>query len=213
MPEILIVDDDMSFAQMLNKTLKKNGFRVQGIASSGPEAIAMAKDLRPGMVLMDIVLDERMDGIEAARQIRRKYGPNSLFVTAYSDDGVIKRAAEFEPLGYLLKPPNREQILASVKIACHMVAMKRKAEVKDPQVRLNSQSESLRVYLSEELSQLTPSELRIVSLIIQGLQNKAIASKLNISLHTVEWHRRNIREKLGLLDRKENLMLQLLSKI
>lgn len=213
MAKILIVEDEISVALELEELLVSDGFEISEVTTTGSESISSAERLRPDVVLMDIKLKGEMDGIEAAEQILRKFGVNSLFLTGHSDDKLIKRASEVEPLGYILKPIDAPQILAAVKIACHIASVTREKEKQRRKTLLNGRNDISRAYLSEKLSVLTPSELRVAALIIQDIQTKQIAVKLNVSLHTVEWHRGHIREKLGLLDRKESLMLHLLSLI
>ena len=208
--DILIVEDEIAVALELEELLVSNGFQVKGIAATAAEAISMVEQLFPDLVLMDIKLNGTMDGIDAAAIILQDFGVSSIFLTGHSKDDLIKRASKVKPLGYILKPMNAPQILAAVKIACNMVHLNRQMEKQNRKKHLN---DSLNTHLSEELSGLTFSELRVAGLIVQGMQNKQIAEKLNVSLHTIEWHRRHIRKKLGLLDRKENLMLHLLSLI
>ena len=84
-PSILIVDDEIIIARELEVRLKDGGYGVAGIASTGREAVRMAAELRPDLVLMDIVLKGDMDGIEAAAEIRRTCQVPVIYVTAYTD--------------------------------------------------------------------------------------------------------------------------------
>ncbi len=211
MTKILIVEDEITVALELEELLVSNGFRVKGITGTAPEAISMVEQLTPDMVLMDIKLKGKMDGIETAAYILQNFGVRSLFLTGHSKDKLIKRAAKVEPLGYILKPMNAQQILAAVKIVCHTMYLKAQMERQTPEKILKDNNNSSPAPLSEEMRALTTSELRVAGLVVQGMRNKQIAAKLNVSLHTVEWHRRHIRKKLGLTDRNENLMYHLMS--
>ncbi len=213
MIKILVVEDEPDAALVLEKILISYGFQIVGISTSGLEAIDMAKSRKPDFILMDIKLDGEMDGIEAARYINEKFGINSLFLTGYFNDQLIKRASEMGALGYILKPMSKQQILASVKIAAQLVILKRREEKKCRKALIKGSDNLLPAHLSEKLSSLTASELRVAALIIQGMSTKQVAEQLKLSIFTIEWHRRNIRKKLGLHKRKEDLMKNLISLI
>ena len=213
MTKILIVEDEPDAALVLEKILIQYGFQIVGISTSGLEAIDMAKSRKPDFILMDIKLDGEMDGIEAARYINEKFGINSLFLTGYFNDQLIKRASEMGALGYILKPMSKQQILASVKIAAQLVILKRREEKEHRKALIEGSDNLLPAHLSEKLSSLTTSELRVSALIIQGMSTKQVAEQLKLSIFTIEWHRRNIRKKLGLHKRKEDLMKNLISLI
>ncbi|HOX33343.1 MAG TPA: response regulator, partial [Spirochaetales bacterium] len=101
---ILIVEDEKIIALDLQRRLERFGYSVVGMASDGMEAVALAKERAPDIILMDIMLAGGMDGIEAAGQIRDRYGVPVIFLTAYTDEKTLERAKEVEPFGYILKP-------------------------------------------------------------------------------------------------------------
>jgi PAS domain S-box-containing protein len=119
MRRILLVDDEAIIATQLEERLVRMGYEVAGIASSGREAVDMAGRLLPDLILMDIVMPGEMDGIAAARLIRSEHRIPFIFLTAHTDEGLITRAKEVEPLGYILKPFQDAQITASIEIALH----------------------------------------------------------------------------------------------
>jgi len=105
---VLIVEDEMITAMDLKDKLVNSGFIVPAIVASGEEAIDTAAELRPDVVLMDIVLQGEMDGIQAARKISSLDIP-VVFLTAYSDEETLQRAKSTSPYGYIIKPyPDRE---------------------------------------------------------------------------------------------------------
>ena len=110
--KILVVEDEGIVAKDIADTLKKQGYDVPAIAFSGEGAVEKAGRVRPDLVLMDIVLKGRMDGIEAAGQIRERFGIPVLYLTAHTDDETIRRAKITEPLAYITKP--FEQIISEV---------------------------------------------------------------------------------------------------
>ncbi len=119
MYRILVVDDEVIIATQLEERLTFMGYQVVGMAASGEEAVRMARDLAPDLVLMDIVMPGGIDGIAAAEQIRGDLGIPFVFVTAYTDWELIERAKGLQPLGYILKPFQDEQITAAIEIAVY----------------------------------------------------------------------------------------------
>jgi signal transduction histidine kinase len=114
---VLIVEDEFIVASDIEQSLRRIGYRVVGTAGSGPEAIELARELRPDLILMDIQLRGSMDGIEAARQIRSEIGVPVVFLTAYADDHTLARAREVAPYGYLLKPFVTRELQISIVMA------------------------------------------------------------------------------------------------
>lgn len=107
---IFVVEDDALSAIVLNDLLEMWGYAVCGMAQTASAAVAEVDRLRPDLVLMDIRLADNVDGIEAAREIRRRFGVRSVFVTAHTDRATVARVQETEPLGFLPKPYLPEQL-------------------------------------------------------------------------------------------------------
>lgn len=101
---ILIVEDEAVTSVLLEKTLKELGYEVVGSAFDGAEAINLAREKQPDIILMDIRIQGDMDGIETAKRIYQQYKIPIIYLTAHSDDDTIKRAVESGPFGYLIKP-------------------------------------------------------------------------------------------------------------
>ena len=91
-PNILVVEDERIVARGIEKQLKGLGYEVAGLASAGKEAVQLAAEVQPDLVLMDIRLSNEMDGVEAANQIRTWLHIPSVFLTAYSDEATLQRA-------------------------------------------------------------------------------------------------------------------------
>jgi DNA-binding response OmpR family regulator len=123
---ILIVDDELLIARELEARLQSKGYRVSGIAPSGPEAIRLADETRPDLVLMDIALSGSMDGIEAYGEIRRRHRVPVIYLTAYADNTVLDRAKITEPFAFILKPFSERELSANIELAFH----KHKSEMK-----------------------------------------------------------------------------------
>jgi DNA-binding response OmpR family regulator len=129
---ILLVEDDSRVAKILEEMLTRIGYLVTGTAIKGDEAIAMAAERYPYVILMDIHLPGEMDGIETAQRIKGLYGTPIIFLIGDNNDETIKRAVMAESYGYLVKPVNIKELFANIEIAIHK---NRKIDpFKEPQV-------------------------------------------------------------------------------
>ncbi len=136
---VLIVEDEGIVAMAINDTLKKMGYKVTGICSTGEEAIEKAATTIPDVVLMDIHLKGEVDGIEAADKINKLYGIPVIYLTAYADDETISRALTSGSFGYLVKPFNARELFSNIELAIYKQRVR---------MRIGSDIESLEVPLS-----------------------------------------------------------------
>lgn len=114
---ILIVEDNSTVALDLRGSLEDIGYRVTSVVASGEESIEKAEQERPDAVLMDIRLRDDMDGVEAAGQIYSRLSIPVVFLTAYTNPGLIDRARRVGSFGYLLKPFNDQELHATLEMA------------------------------------------------------------------------------------------------
>ncbi len=114
---VLIVEDEVIVALELQSHLENLGYEVVGSVTSGEEAVLHADALQPDLVLMDVRLSGKMDGIEAARQIRARYEVPIIFLTAFGDEQTLERAKAVGPFGYLLKPFEERDLFATIEVA------------------------------------------------------------------------------------------------
>ncbi|PQV41872.1 response regulator [Methanohalophilus euhalobius] len=115
--KILVVEDENIVALGIKKMLKGMGFRVPSIAASGEEAIQKAEITFPDLVLMDIMLKGKIDGIKAAEKIYNTMDIPVVYLTAYSDEKMRQRAKKTKPYGYLIKPFEEKSLQNTIKIA------------------------------------------------------------------------------------------------
>lgn len=101
---ILVVEDEAVVALSERFILESLGYRVSGTAGSGEEALALIEHDRPDVVLMDVLLQGRLDGLEAARQIDQRYGIPVVFVTAHEDRDLLQRAGLSRASAHISKP-------------------------------------------------------------------------------------------------------------
>jgi CheY-like chemotaxis protein/DNA-binding PadR family transcriptional regulator len=117
MSKILVVEDEAIILLQLEEILHAIGYTVTGLAASGEDAIEKARRLKPDLVLMDIVMPGRMNGIEAAKIITEELDIPVVFVTSYADDTIIEKAKSVKPYGYIIKPFNELVIKATIEVA------------------------------------------------------------------------------------------------
>jgi signal transduction histidine kinase/DNA-binding NarL/FixJ family response regulator len=117
--KILIVEDESIVALDLRYRLDNLGYEVADIAASGEEAIEKTAELAPDLILMDIQLAGEMDGVEAAAQIRARWGIPVIYITAYAGEETVKRAKVTQPLGYLVKPFDDRDLHTTIEIALY----------------------------------------------------------------------------------------------
>lgn len=124
---ILIVEDEIIIAKHIQSSLEKLGYEICGQASTGENAIELAKEHSPDLVLMDIELKGDMDGIAAAGEIQKRFYIPVIFLSSYSDEGVLNRAKDARPLSYLLKPFQERELLSNIEMAVyrHQLEMER----------------------------------------------------------------------------------------
>ncbi|MDG6257594.1 MAG: response regulator [Methanomicrobiaceae archaeon] len=114
---IMVVEDDVIIASLIENRLKKLGYEVCGICDAGEDAIVNAAEHRPDLVLMDIRLRGAIDGIDAAGEIRSDIGIPCIFLTSYSDRDTIERAKAIRPEGFILKPFTDDALRSAIEIA------------------------------------------------------------------------------------------------
>lgn len=134
-PRILIVEDENIVAKDLENRLKSLGYGVVGLTSSGEGAIEETKKLRPDLVLMDIRLKGRVDGIGAAKKIYDDFSTPVVYLTAYADEETLKRAKATAPYGYILKPFEDKELRANIETALYKHGIERKLKESEERYR------------------------------------------------------------------------------
>ncbi|MFH0968718.1 MAG: response regulator [Methanobacteriota archaeon] len=112
-----MVEDEAIVAESIASKLRRFGYQVAGPVSTGEEAVRIAGEVRPDIILMDIHLAGIIDGIDAAEEIAGKFHIPVIFLTAYADDKTLERAKEAKPFGYLVKPFRERDLHATIRMA------------------------------------------------------------------------------------------------
>lgn len=192
---ILIVDDHAVVRQGLRMFLSLDEeFEVVGEAANGQEAVDMARDLEPDVVLMDLLMPV-LSGIEAIPIIRESV-PNTeiIALTSVLDNGSVVSAVKAGAIGYLLKDTQSDELLRSIKSAAA------------GQVQLSPQATAMlvqEVRVPDSPESLTEREVDVLRLIAQGYSNREIADKLVLGEKTIKTHVSNILSKLQLASRTQ----------
>lgn len=116
---VLIVEDESIVAKDIQHSLKKLGYNVLGICSTGEDAVKSVEELGPDIVLMDIMLKGNMSGVDAAAKIRETNNIPVIFLTAYADENTLSKAKVSEPFGYIIKPFKEIDLHTSIEMAIY----------------------------------------------------------------------------------------------
>jgi len=141
--KILIVEDTSFYGKLINNALQNLGYNVLEIVATGEEAINKATELNPDLILMDIILQGKIDGIEAAAIIKRNLNIPIIYLTAFTDAKIMERAKATEPYGFLVKPFSDRELHTNIEIALYKSQMEKKLRESEEKYReiLSSMSE------------------------------------------------------------------------
>lgn len=114
---VLVIEDESIVSKDIQHSLKKLGYNVVGSASTGEKAIDLALELKPDVVLMDIMLKGKLTGIEASEEIRKSLNIPVIYLTAYADEATLEKAKVTQPHGYIIKPFKEIDIHTSIEMA------------------------------------------------------------------------------------------------
>ncbi len=200
---VLLVDDHALFREGLGMIISSQpDMQVVGEASDGLEGVIKAAELKPDLILMDIQMPG-MDGIEAARRIKREV-PSATIVmlTVRDDDEKLFEAIKNGAQGYLLKKMHSPELITMARraLAGEVAIPPRLAGQMLDEFRRLSRLEPRE---ENALTQLSPRELEVLNLVAMEKTDKEIAQSLSLSLNTIKTHLRNILSKLQVGNRKE----------
>ena len=198
---VLLVDDHQVVRQGVRAFLEtQTEFAVVAEAESGEQALSLADEYVPDVILMDLVLPGEIDGVEATRQIKKRSPRTQVVVlTSYHEDEFIFPAIKAGALSYVLKDIGPDELADVIKKAARGEA------VLHPRVaaRLIQDIQGRRGLSTNPFTELSDREMEVLRLIAAGSSNAVIAEELVISEKTVKGHVSNILSKLHLVDRTQ----------
>jgi len=194
---LLLAEDHALVREGTREILERDpSLRVLGEAADGPTAIALAEELRPDMVLVDLDLPI-LNGIEVIRRIRSQpEGPLALVLSAYDDEDYVMAALSAGATGYLLKTAHADELISAIHAAARGETVLQGSVGRALVARAQHLSGQQHGLLSER-------ELEVLRLAAQGAHTKQIAARLSVSSRTVEGHLTTIFNKLGVSSRTE----------
>jgi DNA-binding NarL/FixJ family response regulator len=209
---ILLADDHGVVRKGLRFLLERQGeMEVVGEASDGREAVKLAEELNPDVVVMDIAMPQ-LNGIEAASQIvKRNSAVGVIMLSVHSDESYLVRALGSGAKGYLLKDSAEEDVVRAVQSVAQGKPFFSPAIAKtllEDYMRYLQQRN-----LEDSYDLLTDREKEILQLLAEGKSNKEVAGLLNLSLYTVETHRTHLMQKLNLHNTAEIVLYAVRKKI
>ncbi len=196
---VLLADDHAIVRQGLRALIEAEpDLNVVGEAANGQEAVALARETSPDVVLMDVAMPQ-LNGIQATRQILSEAPRTKVLVlTSYSNDDFVKQMVEAGVSGYLTKQTAAQELIRAIR------EVQKGNAFFSPSIarRLRDQSRGAfgRRPPALRATQLTPRETQVLQLISQGYANKQMAAELGISVKTIEKHRQHVMKKLDIHD-------------
>lgn len=204
-PTILVVEDDAIIARHLQFVLRKLGYTVDTIISSGEEAVQKVPELLPDLILMDIHLAGEMDGIQAVEEILKIQKIPIIYLTAYAGDDLLKRARVTAPSGYILKPFEDRHLHATIEMALEKHQLENQLQEKtDRYTAVMSQiSDGFLLIdpLTRQITEVNPAFLRLVGRNEEDILGKRVERVLGLNTNqfwatvkvenhnSTSWHR------------------------
>jgi DNA-binding NarL/FixJ family response regulator len=202
---VLLAEDHTVVREGLRALLDiEGGFEVVGEAGDGLQAVDMARELRPDVVVMDIAMP-RLNGLEAARRILEEGAapPKVLILSAHGDDVYIEKVASLGVAGYLVKQTSAHRLAEAIReiqkgnqfyspsVGERVEDYRQAASGKRPRFSRAGRAQ-------KNVEHLTPRECEVLQMVAEGWANKQIAADLGISIKTVEKHRQSVMNKLDI---------------
>ena len=199
---VLIADDHAIVRAGLRALIKAEpDLELVGEAMGGCEALELTEQDKPDVLVLDLSMPD-LDGIAVTRKLKEQGSATSILIlTVHEDEALLREAIKTGASGYIIKHAAEAELIAAIH------AVKRGDIYVHPTMIRALLNETIHPAsrAEEHIEPLTPREVDVLRLIVQGYTNRQVAEELNISIRTVEGHRANLTEKLGLHSRVELL--------
>ncbi len=182
--KIIVVDDEVVIALGLQERLTAMGYEVIDIAHTGEEAVEKARSLQPDLMLLDIMIPEKLDGITVAEIVKAELDIPVIFITAFSEDQIIDRAKKAEPYGYIIKPFQDRELKAAIEVALYKKEMEQR--LCEAEVHLQKAHDELERRVEERTKDLEIKSTR--------LEEVNVAMK--VLLEHSEMYKKELEEKV-----------------
>lgn len=189
---VLVVEDDPLVSLDITEILRDNGVKKVFVADNATDAILLLKSEEPQFALLDINLNDTHTGIDIAKIINKRFSIPFVYLTANTDDKTLEEVKKTSPVGFITKPFDEKQILASIKIGLHLYKPISTIKV-----------EVTESFIQGSFKELTKREVVVFYHLYKGLSNLEIAHKTHVSVNTVKVHLKNIFGKIGVSSRLE----------
>lgn len=174
---ILVVEDEPLIADDIANQLRINDFEVSAIAYDYEDAVYELKFNAPDAVVLDINLGSGKTGVDIAEVINERYGLPFIYLTSYADKETLERAKRTEPLGYVVKPFDERNLIATLEIALYNFSQKQNK---------NQPTLSFEKVNSRLATPLTEREFAVLQQIYEGKSNQQMADSLFVSINTIK---------------------------
>ncbi|MCP4138031.1 MAG: response regulator [bacterium] len=152
---ILLAEDNPVIGADIRKNLKELGYNVPFILSSGQEMLEKIDSLMPDLIIMDIMLEGEIDGIETVRKIQERHQVPVIYLTAHSESETLERAKKTAPYGYLIKPVKRNDLHSTIETALHRHMLEKKIKESEELHRITLSNMSEAVFITDDQGEFT----------------------------------------------------------
>lgn len=193
---ILIVEDEALIAVDIKEICEEAGYEIVSICYRASQALYALQQGHFDLVLLDINLEDELSGIDIAQFIlNNKMAIPFIFLTSYSDTQTLNAAKDVHPMGYVVKPFQKEQLISTIEISLY-----NHAKFKIPNgLNKDELEEKFKIHLTDR-------EMEILALICEGKNNGQISNKIYLSINTIKFHIKHIYDKLQVSNRTQLIL-------
>ncbi len=182
---ILVVEDEALIAEDIATICQIHGYHVVDTAHTAGQAICAIEENQLDLILLDINLDDEVDGVEIGQYIRETRGLPFIYITSYADIATLERVKKTKPIGYIVKPFIKEQLLSTIEISLHNYAQS--------QIPGGLDLDQLNAKI---VKPMTKREFSILKHIYHGKTNLQMAQSEYLSVNTIKYHIKQLYVKL-----------------